>query len=136
MASMQWNETLSVGVKTLDDDHKKLVDMINELVDGITSNRRQEALSQVLDNLIHYTRFHFRREEEYLTRTGYSATDHHIKKHRELIRQVTDLQARFKSGGPSLLSLEVMKFLTEWLTHHIMVEDKSYRAHLNAHGIR
>lgn len=133
---MQWNETLSVGVKTLDDDHKKLVDMINELVDGITSNRRQEALSQIFDKLIHYTRFHFCREEEYFARTGYSAANHHANEHRELIRQVTDLQTRFKSGGASLLSLEVMKFLTGWLTHHIMVEDKNYRVHLNAHGIR
>ncbi len=133
---MLWNETLSVGVKTLDDDHKKLVDMINELVDGITSNRRQESLSQILDKLIHYTRFHFRREEEYFARTGYTAAAHHASEHRELIRQVTDLQARFRSGGASLLSLEVMKFLKEWLVHHIMVEDKNYRAHLNANGIR
>ncbi|HWT64510.1 MAG TPA: bacteriohemerythrin [Terracidiphilus sp.] len=135
MASMVWNETLSVGVKALDDDHKKLVDMINELLDGILKNRRQETLHKVLDNLIQYTRLHFAREESYFVRTGYPNAAQHIQQHRALVQQVTGLQARLKAGDSSLLSLELMNFLKNWLTRHIMDEDKSYSAHLNSKGI-
>jgi hemerythrin-like metal-binding protein len=136
MASMIWSESLSVGVKTLDDDHKKLVDMINELVDGITNKRRLEALTQVLDKLVHYTKLHFAREEDYFARTGYPQAATHIQQHRTLIQQVSQLQARLKAGDTSLLSLDLMKFLRDWLTRHIMEEDKQYKSHLNSNGIR
>ena len=135
MASMVWNDALSVGVKALDDDHKKLVDMINELLDGILKNRRHEALNKVLDNLIQYTRLHFAREESLFARTSYPAAAEHIQQHRALIQQVADLQARLKEGDTSLLSLDLMKFLKDWLTRHIMNEDKQYSSHLKAYGI-
>lgn len=135
MASMIWNESLSVGVKALDDDHKKLVEMINEMLDGILNNRRQEALSQVLGKLVKYTKFHFDREEEYFARTGYAAAPHHISEHQQLIKKVTVLQARFKAGDASLNPLELMQFLKDWLVRHIMEEDKKYKMHLNANGI-
>lgn len=133
---MIWSESLSVGVKTLDDDHKKLVDMINELVDGITNKRRLEALTQVLDKLVHYTKLHFAREEDYFNRTGYPQASTHIQQHRTLIQQVAQLQTRLKAGDTSLLSLDLMKFLQEWLTRHIMDTDKQYKDHLNSNGIR
>jgi hemerythrin len=136
MASMTWSATLSVGVQTLDDDHKKLVAMINELLEGILKNRRHEALTQVLDQLVHYTQLHFAHEEAFFVRTGYPDAATHIQQHRALVKQVADLQARLKAGDTSLLSLDLMKFLKEWLTRHIMDEDKRYQAHFNAKGIR
>lgn len=136
MASMTWSTSLSVGVQALDDDHKKLVAMINELLEGILKNRRHEALTQVLDELVHYTKLHFAHEEALFARTGYPGTATHIQQHRALVKQVADLQARLKAGDTSLLSLDLMKFLKEWLTRHIMEEDKRYQSHFNAKGIR
>jgi hemerythrin-like metal-binding protein len=136
MASMPWNESLSVGVKALDDDHKQLVSMINELVDGIVQNRRQETLTQVLDKLVSYTQVHFAREESFFARTRYAAAAEHTRAHRELVQKVTALQARLREGGSSMLSLDVMKFLKDWLTRHILEEDKKYQRHLNANGIQ
>jgi hemerythrin len=136
MALMTWTEEMSVGVKVLDDDHKKLVSMVNELHAGILGGRRQEALGGVLDQLVSYTKVHFAREEEMFARTGYANAVEHKKEHDELIKKALELQARYKGGATSMLSLETMSFLKNWLSHHILGIDKKYGPHLNAKGVR
>lgn len=136
MPLMAWNEKMSVGVKLLDDDHKKLVGMVNELYDGITSGKGKEVLGGVLDNLVAYTVVHFKHEEDFFTKTGYPASQAHLAEHEKLTKQVKDVQASYKSGAASTLSLEVMNFLKNWLITHIQGSDKKYGPHLNAKGIR
>jgi len=135
MALMTWDDKFSVGVKVLDADHKKLIAMVNELHDGILSGKRQESLAHVLDQLVKYTQVHFAREEEFFTRTKYPQAAQHKKEHDELIKTAVDLQARSKSGASSMLSLETMTFLKNWLSHHINDIDKKYGPHLNSQGI-
>lgn len=136
MPLMTWTDSMSVSVKVLDEDHKKLVAMVNELHDGILQGRRQEALGRVLDQLVQYTKIHFAREEEYFAKTRYAAAAEHKKEHDELIKKATELQVRYKSGTTSMLSLETMSFLKGWLSHHIQGVDKLYGPHLNTNGIR
>jgi hemerythrin len=136
MPLMTWQESMSVGVKILDEDHKKLVGMVNELHDGIMEGHRAEALGKVLDKLVSYTKIHFDREESMFSKTHYPALIAHKKEHDDLIKTAGDLQARYRGGASSMLSLETMSFLKNWLAHHIQGSDKGYRAHLNTHGIR
>jgi hemerythrin len=133
---MTWAENMSVGVKVLDDDHKKLVAMVNELHDGILEGRRAEALGHVLDQLVSYTKIHFNREEAFFARTKYEGAAAHKKEHDDLIAKAQELQKRYKEGASSMLSLETMSFLKSWLAHHIQGSDKGYTKHLNASGIR
>jgi hemerythrin len=135
MSLMTWAQSMSVGVKVLDDDHKKLVAMVNELHDGILEGRRAEALGHVLDQLVSYTRVHFNREEALFARTKYAGAVEHKKEHDDLIVKALELQKRYKEGASSMLSLETMSFLKNWLAHHIGGSDKSYGPHLNANGI-
>ena len=136
MPLMTWTDSMSVGVKMLDDDHKKLIDMVNELHDGILEGHRREALGHVLDELVKYTKIHFMHEEEMFRRTAYPGGDAHKKEHEDLVQKAADLQSRFKMGPTSMLSLEVMGFLKSWLNHHIKGSDKAYTVHLNSNGIR
>ena len=135
MPLMTWQDSMSVGVKLLDDDHKKLIGMVNELHDGILEGRRKEALGHVLDELVKYTKIHFMHEEDMFSKTKYPAGAAHKKEHDDLVQKAADLQARFKTGPTSMLSLEVMGFLKSWLNHHIGGSDKAYTKHLNASGI-
>jgi hemerythrin len=128
-----WNSGMSVGVKAADDDHKRLIDLLNKLHDGMKSGQGRDIVGKILDELVSYTRYHFAREEEYFDRTGYPAEDHK-REHRELVAQAVTLQSRFKSGE-STLSIETLDFLKEWLTVHIQGTDKKYSVHLNASGI-
>jgi hemerythrin len=136
MPLMTWTDSMSVGVKIIDEDHKKLVGMVNQLHDGIMDGHRAEALGKVLDQLVSYTKIHFDREEAMFAKTLYPAAAAHKAEHDKLIKTALDLQARYKGGASSMLSLETMSFLKNWLAHHIQGSDKSYSTHLNTHGIR
>jgi len=132
---MTWDDKMSVGVKRLDDDHKRLIAMVNELHDGILEGHRKEALGHVLDELVKYTKIHFMHEEEIFTRTNYPGGAAHKREHDDLVAKAADLQERFKTGPTSMLSLEVMNFLKAWLNHHIGGSDKAYTKHMHANGI-
>lgn len=136
MPLMTWTEQMSVGVKALDEDHKRLIGMINELNDGIESGRTMRALEGVVDGLFRYTRTHFAHEERLFAQTAYPGTATHIAEHERLIRRTINLQARIEAGQSLQLSLEAMAFLKQWLTDHIQGSDQNYKAHLNAKGIK
>jgi len=135
MPLMTWNDRLSVGVKVLDDDHKKLVGMINQLFDAIQSGHGKDSLAKILDGLVDYTKVHFAREEQLFVQTGYAASADHKKEHDDLTRQVLDVQRKYKAGASGILSLEVMNFLKNWQINHIQGSDQKYSPHLNGKGI-
>lgn len=135
MPLMAWNNNLSVGIAVIDEDHKKLVAMVNELYDAVQGGHGKEALGKILDGLINYTVLHFAREEKFFLETGYPDAIAHKKEHADLTKQVLDVQTKYKSGATSTLSLEVMNFLKNWLVKHIQGSDKKYGPYLNAKGI-
>ncbi len=136
MPLMTWTEKMSVGVEVLDNDHKKLVSMVNTLFDGIQSGQGKEALGKILDGLVAYTVEHFKREEDLFAQTGYPDGASHKALHEDLCKQVVDIQTKFKSGATATLSLEVMNFLKNWLINHIQGTDKKYGPFLNGKGIK
>lgn len=136
MPLMTWSDKMSVGVEVLDNDHKKLVDMVNRLFDGIQAGQGKEAVGQILDGLIAYTVEHFKREEDFFAQTGYPGSAEHKAIHADLCKQVVDIQQKYKSGATAALSLEVMNFLKNWLVNHIQGADRKYGPYLNGRGIR
>ena len=132
---MSWTSDLSVGVAALDDDHKRLIGIINQLHFGITAGHDKEVLETVLDELVEYTRFHFGREEEMLIKAGYTSTPEHVNEHEQFIRRISRVQERLKSVPPAVLDFELMDFLRAWLFSHILVSDKQYGPRLNAFGL-
>jgi hemerythrin len=135
MTLMTWTEKLSVGVHVLDDDHKRLVAMVNELYDAMQAGHGKESLGATLNNLVEYTKGHFAREEKFFAETGYPAAAAHKQEHDTLTGQVLDVQRKFAAGASAALSIDVLRFLRSWLINHIQGSDQKYRPHLNAKGI-
>jgi len=135
MPLMTWTDKLSVGVGVIDDDHKKLVGMVNELYDAMQAGHGKASLGRILDGLVQYTKFHFAREEKFFAQTGYPAAVPHKQEHDALTRQVLDVQQKYAAGAGSTLSLDVLHFLKDWLVKHIQGSDQKYQPHLNAKGI-
>ena len=134
MALINWNETYSVKVKEIDVQHKKLVNIINELHDKMKEGKGKEVVEKLLAELLDYTVFHFSFEEKLLNTNNYPDHKTHAKLHADLMEQVQVFRNKVKSGN-SLLSLELMNFLKKWLVEHILDSDKKYSAFLNAKGI-
>ena len=136
MAFMVWNDRLMTGIAAIDGDHRKLVDMINELYEAIREGRGHDAVHRVLDRLVEYTRFHFGREEALLNRTGYPGLHRHKAQHDGMVAWVAGVQANCADRTAAGPSLEVMNYLKDWLFDHILGSDQHYVAHLRATGVR
>lgn len=135
MPLVEWTEKMSVNVGVLDEDHKKLFALVNELFERIQKGDRKNLLEEVLDDLIAYTIGHFNREEKFFVETDYPDTAIHKAMHVSLTKQVIEIQRKFKAGETSLLDIELLQFLSAWLVQHIQGADKKYSAYLNSQGI-
>ncbi|MFA6979107.1 MAG: bacteriohemerythrin [Ignavibacteriaceae bacterium] len=134
MALINWNDSYSVKVKEIDGQHKKLVDIINELHDKMKEGKGKEVMEKLLNELLDYTVLHFAFEEKLLNTNNYPDSKTHIKLHSDLIEEVKAFRKKYESGS-AMLSLELMNFLKKWLVEHILNSDKKYSAHLNANGV-
>ena len=133
MAFIKWHPKYEVGVAIIDAQHQTLFTHVNALFDAMQAGHGKEELTRTLAFLANYTVEHFRTEEALMQRTAYPAYKHHKGIHDDLTRQVAELQAKL-GQNPQMLSLPVMHFLRDWLSHHISEEDKKLAAHLNRAG--
>jgi hemerythrin len=134
MALMAWNSTLSVKIKQFDDQHKKLVDMVNELHDAMKEGKGSAVLGKILNGLISYTASHFSEEERIMSQHSFPGLALHKAEHDKLVKHVLELQEKFKAGK-AILTSDVMNFLKDWLVKHIQGDDKKYGEYLSAKGI-
>ncbi len=135
MPLIQWNDSLSVGVRTIDAQHRKLVETLNELHDAMLGGQARQITGPILEKLLQYTRDHFSAEEAMMATAGYAGINEHKLRHIDLTRQVEGYIARFQSGEITL-NLHLMHFLRDWLTQHIQHEDRSYAPAMHARGLR
>jgi hemerythrin len=129
---IEWNDALSVGIQEIDEQHKILVNLLNELHDAIRQHHGRDASIAVMQRLADYTRIHFTVEESLMRILGYPEYETHKGHHEELIRQMQDLQARLNQG--EAVSFELLHFLRNWLTNHIMEGDQRYVEHFLSRG--
>jgi hemerythrin-like metal-binding protein len=134
MALITWNESLSVGIRTIDEQHKKLVGMINALNDAMGQGNGSTVLKPLFEDLLKYTMTHFAAEEKLMQQYKYPRYSLHKMEHEKLTRQVQELRTRFDAGQQSL-SVQTLVFLKNWLTGHIQGTDKLYAACFTEHGL-
>ncbi|MBI5327051.1 MAG: hemerythrin family protein [Deltaproteobacteria bacterium] len=137
MAFMTWNDNeFSVNIKLFDTHHKKLFDLINRLHDAMKQGKARDVLAQILSELIDYTVYHFKAEEELFQKHGYPEYAQQKKEHKELTKTALELKAKFdKDQIRTVLTMETMKFLKDWLNNHICETDKKYTKFLNSKGV-
>jgi hemerythrin-like metal-binding protein len=125
-----WRAAYSVGIPQIDDQHKGLVRLINNLQHAMMAGTGKSALSSIINDLIRYTEIHFEFEEAMLQQHDYSDLAAHQREHQELTRQVCELRSKLQSGE-LVITMEVLRFLKNWLTHHILDRDQDYARELN-----
>lgn len=123
MTYLKWTDDLAVGNTFIDNDHQKLIDMVNRLHELMAEGKGKDVIGKVLNNLITYTKEHFRREEDLMRSLRYPDFIAHHEEHEKLLQQVLDLHQKFESGAATL-SIQVLHFLRDWLINHIGKSDK------------
>ncbi len=135
MAIFNWQDDYSVDIKEIDDQHKELVAMINDLYGAMVKRRPQEVLGEILNQLSNYCAVHFAAEEALMQAHAYPYYQEHKAIHDKVSAKVHALQNGFKAGKTSL-TIEISMFLKDWLDKHILGTDQKYAAFLRAKGVK
>jgi len=135
MAIFAWNESYSVRVRPMDEQHKKLFDIINELAEAMKKGKGDGVVRDTVEQLAVYTRTHFLQEEALMRKAAYPGLAAHQEQHRKLMADVEQYKRALEEGH-SASPVTLLNFVRQWLVHHIRESDKAYSDHLNANGVQ
>lgn len=136
VAFFDWDDTYSVGILSIDRQHKVLIDYINRLDEEMRkSESDRNMLMYILNGLVGYTKSHFKYEEMLFELHEYPDIEQHKAQHANLFIQVAGFRTRFEAGDPAV-GEELLEFLKDWLNIHILQEDKAYTSHLLERHVR
>ena len=120
---IHWSDSYSVGNQVIDNDHKRLIELINSLHESFSKGEEDSIVGEILDELIIYSQYHFKKEEAIFAENLTPEKIEHINQHKLFIQQVSEFNSQFLHGDIQI-SNEIMCFMRDWLIHHINVLDK------------
>jgi hemerythrin len=132
---MVWKSEYSVGIDSLDNDHKKLISLLNQFTMAYDYAMSEEYEREALNDLISYTKYHFEREEQLLEQHEYPDVIAHKAQHKMMIEQVNSFMDLYNEKGHDSLN-EISGFLSNWLINHINGTDKEYSELLIKNGVK
>ena len=133
---LAWSEEFELGCPQIDAQHKRLFELVNNLVKACTEGYDRKILNETLDFLVNYTVEHLRDEEEFQLRYGYPGFEHHKQLHEDFKVIVGEKVQEFKeSGSTTDLSNSVNKVVVQWLVQHIQREDKKIGDYYKSLGL-
>ncbi len=129
-----WSDDYSVNIKEMDEQHKKLVEIINKHSTAVKSKEESKVLKNTLKGLLEYIGVHFKREEEIMMQHEFPEYNPHKEGHSYINQEVDDLCMRYMKGDENTAFL-VASLMKDWLFNHICNEDKKYGKYLNSKGV-
>ena len=134
MALITWSDKYSVEINEIDEQHKVLVGMINELHDAMKQAKSKEVSQEILNKMADYINFHFSTEEKYMERFGYPDYAEHKLEHERFVEKVLKFSEDYTNGKAGV-SYDILNFLKDWLVGHIQGTDKKYAALFIENGV-
>ena len=124
MKIIEWEDKLSVGIKEIDDQHKVLVEILDELYYAMLKARGPEVIETTLEKVIQYTKTHFATEERLFKKYSYPEEKAHKAEHDAMLKKVNAFHRDFKNG--KLIGVDLMQFLNKWFVEHLQTTDYRY----------
>ncbi len=134
MEGIKWTDELSVGVAEMDQQHQKLISMINRLISEQKVLTVPETIAQLITEMTDYAGEHFRAEEFLLSEYDYDDIDRQVSQHETFI---ADIQHFIDASdvGANILSKALLDYLRQWLVQHILKEDMKYKEFFKIKGV-
>jgi hemerythrin len=133
MSLVQWDDALSVGHDEIDRQHRKWIRFINDMHDALESgdpNRLGSIKDASLQQMMDYAKSHFEFEEKYMDAIGYPELAAHKQAHDGFRKMISKIQADTERGFQPL-NTQLMSIMMNWLTDHILSEDKKYSLYVS-----
>jgi len=132
---VEWKNEYSVGIDSIDMQHKKLLGLINSLQTAVDFSTGELFEREALDELVDYTRSHFSYEEGLMEQNAYPEFEAHRKQHQQMIARVEEVLAEYQQDKDSAMR-NAAAFLRSWLIKHINGTDKQYSSFLIEKGVK
>lgn len=134
---VEWEERYSVGIASIDNQHKKLVDFTNALFEGCRQGQEfaADSFKSTLKDVVLYVKEHFQTEEKLFEQFAYPDTDAHRKQHQAFVYKVLEEVANFENNQ-KFVPNKFVRFLRDWLLEHIAVSDQAYSEFLKSKGVK
>lgn len=130
-----WKDEYSVGIESIDNDHKKLLSLINNLQTSTMYYTGEDFDREALDKLIEYTKFHFTREEKLMEDNDYPGFAEHKLQHKKMTDNVLNMVKEYEEDSEKTIE-ELVEFLKDWLIKHINGSDQKYSSYLISKGVK
>ena len=134
MEIINWKNEFSVGVKEMDEQHKKLLDMINRLIEEQHTLTDPKTIADLLTEMTDYAQVHFQAEEFLMAEYGYEQISAQEKQHQAFIDKTISFYSA-SDIGPNVLSVALLDYLGSWLVGHILQEDMKYKNFFKSKGL-
>ena len=134
MDIIKWRDSYNLGIPKIDEQHKKLVEILNQLYKAMRENQAKDKMNKIISELKQYTVFHFSFEESLLQSHNYPELQGHKNIHKEFVGKIDEFRSR-QLGGDSIMSIDLSRFLKDWLIDHIQGTDKEYAVYLETKGL-
>jgi hemerythrin len=138
MASKQfveWKDSYSVGIDSIDQQHKKLLSLINQLQTAVDYSTGEQFEREALDELVDYTKTHFTYEEGLMRDNDYPDFVAHKAQHEKMFKKVGEVLAEYEQDHDTAMA-NAAQYLKDWLIHHINGTDKEYSSYLIGKGVK
>lgn len=131
MDRIEWKPEFSVGVAEIDEQHQKLYAIINKLQTAHRESLDYKAILSILSQLVDYSDYHFRTEDNYMIENSYPLFISHRKEHLSYIRKTGEFIIALENDQAAL-SEDIFKFLCEWWQNHIINSDLKYAPYIKS----
>ena len=132
---VEWKDEYSVGLDSIDHQHKKLLSLINQLQTAVEYSTGEEFEREALDALVDYTKTHFTYEEGLMKDNGYPDYEPHKAQHEKMVKHVEEVLSEFEKDRDTAMT-NAIAFLKDWLINHINGTDKQYSKFLIEKGVK
>ncbi len=122
----KWSPKFSVNIKTIDIQHRELINILNRLCNANAKCEGNKAIAEILDDLMGHTQTHFALEENLMQQVQFEDYEAHKLEHKKLIEQLDQLCTKHLFEEMPIY-FEILNFLTAWLKGHLLDEVRNYR---------
>jgi hemerythrin len=128
---VEWDDKYSVGIPLIDDQHKELIRLTNELYQGCLGGdeEAQEFFFNAIHGAMDYVKYHFSAEEKILENVRFPKLAEHKKQHEDFVRQMVEDVKSFQ-GGKKFVPNNFVRFLKDWTLSHIAIADAQYATYI------
>ena len=127
---VEWKDEYSVKIPLVDDQHKELIRLTNQLYASCLEGDDQARayFKEVIRSTVNYIKFHFGAEERIMSNVGYPQFAEHKKQHESFVKRVLEDVKKFEDG--KAVPYVFVNYLRDWILNHIAVHDKAYSAYI------